>query len=463
MTISPPQVNGHRHRIPVITEWQTLLAPAEESAVVTTAPENQTVPAEPAVDLVAEAKADAIRTKAYADAEEQRARAEAEAEAVRIKAEGDAKAAEIKAAEEARKLKLANDKAQARAIEEQAARDARIAKSNRERAEAERGQQEDERASQEQKQNEAAAEADVAKAASTWRFYAVMFYAVCAVVALPVQIAAFWDPNAWWLVIAPLMLEGAALVVTKGAAAAVAATRPHWHYRTVAWVFAFIAAGINLKHGLDAFDPATAFGTAFASLAGPGVWDLHEHGRIRRRDGVVTRRERRAAKKAAKRAAEEKAAAELFEAEQQAHLENTARSAAERLDADRKEMFPRVHAHALKLAADLGETAITPAIWKQAKLDVDGALPGESDEILRMRNMAAAKVEAARLNKPVSTLSKTTNAQRASQIPGAKKPRVYNPPARPGRRRPGDTPKYVEAARKQASITARNASIEEQK
>lgn len=451
MTTSPPQVNGHR-RIPVITEWQTLLAAPAEEPVATTAPEDQPEPATPAVDLVAQAEADAIRTKAFADAEEQRIRAEAEAEA-----------AKIKAAEEARKLKLANDKAQARAIEEQAARDARIAKSNRERAEAERGQQDDERAHREQQQNEAATEAEIAKAASTWRGYAIAFYAVCAVVALPVQIAAFWDPKAWWLVIAPLMLEGAALVVTKGAAAAVAANRPHWHYRTVAWVFAFIAAGINLKHGLDAFDPATAFGTAFASLAGPGVWDLHEHGRIRRRDGVLTRRERRAAKKAAKRAAEEKAAAELFEAERQAHLENAARDTADKLDADRKQMFPRVHEHALKLAADLGETAITVAIWRQAKLDVDGAAPGESDEILRMRNRAAAKVEAARLNNPVSTLSKTTNAQRVPHLPpGAGRGSKTGPKVR-GTRRAGDSPAFVSAARKQAAITAKNASTEEQK
>ncbi|KOG78721.1 hypothetical protein ACZ90_04585 [Streptomyces albus subsp. albus] len=441
MTTSPPQVNGHRSRIPVITDWQTLLAPAEEPAVTTT-PEPD--PVAPAVDLVAQAKADAIRTKAYADAEEQRIRAEAEA-----------KAAELKAAEEARKLKLANDKAAARALEEQAARDARIAESERKRAEAERGQQEDERAHQEQQQTAAAAEADVAKAAKTWRRYAIFFYTVCAVVALPVQIAAFWDRDAPWLVIAPLMLEGAALVVTKGAAAAVAAGRPHWHYRTVAWAFAFIAAGINLKHGLDAFDPATAIGTAFASLAGPGVWDLHEHGRIRRRDGVPTRRERRAAKKTAEREAAEQTQARLVEAERQAHLENAARNAAERLDADRKQMFPRVHEHALKLAADLGETAITPAIWKQAKLDVDGALPGESDEILRMRNTAAAKVEAARLNKPVSTLSKTTNAQRAAHLPPAStKPR---PKPIPPRRTRGDSTPFHPAAKRLAADTARRS------
>ncbi|MEV5862366.1 hypothetical protein AB0L83_21960 [Streptomyces sp. NPDC052071] len=452
MTTSPPQVNGHRRPLPVITDWQAFLGTPAEQPVVEPISAAQPEPAAPAVDLVAQAEADAIRTKSFADAEEQRIRAEAEAEA-----------AKIKAAEEARKLKLANDKAEARAAEEQKARDARIAESERRRAAAERAQQDDERAHQEQQQNQAAAEADVAKATKVWRKYAIAFYAVCAIVALPVQIAAFWDRDAPWLVIAPLMLEGAALVVTKGAAAAVAANRPHWHYRTVAWMFAFIAAGINLKHGLDAFDPATAIGTAFASLAGPGVWDLHEHGRIRKRDGVPTRRERRAAKKAAKKQAAEQAAQKLFEAERQAHLENAERAAADKLDADRARMFPRVHEHALKLAADLGETAITPAIWKQAKLDVDGALPGESDEVLRMRNAAAAKVEAARLNKPVSTLSKTTNAQRVPHLPpGAGRGSKTGPKVR-GTRRAGDSPAFVSAARKQAAITAKNTSTEEQK
>lgn len=463
MTTSPPQVNGHRRPLPVFTDWRTFAVPSAAEPVVEPAPEPQPEPATPSVDLVAQAEADAIRARAHADAEEQRARAAAEAEALRIKAEGEAKAAEIKAAEEARKLKLANDKAEARAIEEQAARDARIAKSNRERQAEERAAREAEERAATEEMAETKTVAEVAAAEEQWRKYALSFYAVCSIVALPVQIAAFYNPDAIWLMAAPIMLEGGAWVVLKGARAAAASHRPHWHYRLIAWALAFIAAGINLWHGLHAFDPATAIGTAFASIAGPGVYDLHEHGKIRKRDGVPTRRERRATKKAAKRAAEEQAAAELFKAERLAHLENAARDAASKLDADRKQMFPRVHAHALKLAADLGETAITPAIWKQAKLDVDGAGPGESDEILRMRNRAAAKVEAARLNKPVSTPGDKASSQRASQIPGAKKPRVYNPPARPGRRRPGDTPKYVEAARKQASIAAKNASTEEQK
>ncbi|MGW5291510.1 hypothetical protein [Streptomyces bacillaris] len=460
MTTSPPQVNGHRRRIPVITEWQTLLAPAVEPVA---APTPEPEPTVPAVDLVAQAEADAIRTKAFADAEEQRARAEAEAEALRIKAEGEAKAAEIKAAEEARKLKLANDKAQARAIEEQAARAARIAKSNRERAEAERAQLDDERAHREQQQNAAAAEADVAKAATTWRKYAIAFYAVCAIVALPVQIAAFWDEDAPWLVIAPLMLEGAALVVTKGAAAAVAANRPHWHYRTVAWAFAFIAAGINLVHGLDAFDPATAIGTAFASLAGPGVWDLHEHGRIRRRDGVLTRRERRAAKRAEKDLAAAKAAQQAREEAREKARQAAMEAIEKRLAEQRAQEFPNEWKYALKLAIAQGETTVTEPIWGQAWADLHAAKPGVTANSVSARNSAAKRMQRMLERDPANTPSKTTNAQRAIQVKAPARRSSYRPT--PPRRKPNDTPKFHPVARALAADAKRqsNASTEEQK
>ena len=109
--------------------------------------------------------------------------------------------------------------------------------------------------------------------------------------------------------------------------------------------------------------------------------------------------------------------------------------------------------HACRLAADLGETTVTEAIWKRAKLDVDGALPGESAEVLRMRNAAEARVEAARQKRPVNGSSQ----QVASQVLGAKQARVYNPPARRGVRAKGDTPKQSQGARRQASIAAKNA------
>ncbi|MGW3821827.1 hypothetical protein ACWEAF_05835 [Streptomyces sp. NPDC005071] len=410
-----------------------------------------TVAAEPRFDPVALAEADAIRTKATADAD-----------ALRVEAEGRAKAVEIKAVEEARKQKLANDKAEARAAEEQAARDARIAESNRKREEAERASEAARQAEKKDQEAAAAAAEEVAAADDKWRSYALWFYRVCAVVAMPVQIAAFYNPRALWLMVAPVMLEGGAWVVQKGAASAVANGRPSWHYRLIAWLLAFIASGINLWHGLTAFDPATALGTAFASLAGPGVWDLHEHGRIRKRNGALSRRERKAAKKEIKQIAAERAADEARRRAEKKAADDAAAERAKQLADLRAKEFPKVWDHARKLAADLGETTITESIWKRAKLDVDGALPGESAEIFRMRNAAELRVEAARQKKPVSTLSKTTNAQRASQMPPKPKPRIYNPPARPGRRRAGDTPKYVSAARKQAAITARTALAEEQ-
>ncbi|MEU2674197.1 hypothetical protein ABZ622_36110 [Streptomyces sp. NPDC007164] len=442
-------MNGHdRTAVPVIRDWRSAFnVPSVEQPVVELAPEPQPELTAPAVDLVAQAEADAIRTRVYAEAEEQRIKAEAEADALKIKA-----------GEEARKLKLANDKAAARAAEEQAARDARIAESNRKREEANRATAKARQAEREDQEAAAVVAKEVAVADDKWRSYALWFYRVCAVVAMPVQIAAFYNPRALWLMVAPVMLEGGAWVVQKGAASAVANGRPSWHYRLIAWLLAFIAAGINLWHGLAAFDPATAMGTAFASLAGPGVWDLHENGRIRKRDGVLTRRERKALKKAAKAEAEEQAAAEKRDAERQAYREKAARESAEGLDKLRAEEFPEVYRHAKRLAADLGEQTITESIWKRAKLDVDGALPGESAEVLRMRNAAEMRVEAARQKKPVNALNKTANAQRASQMPPSKGRRVYNPPARPGKRRPGDTAKYVNAARKQAAITAKRAA-----
>jgi hypothetical protein len=449
VTISPPEVNGHpRPAVPVIRDWRTAFnVPLVEQPVVEPAPEPQpkSEPAAPAVDLVAQAEADAIRTRSIADAEERRIRAEAEAEAIKTRAEA-----------EAEKLRLANERAAMAAEEKRAAHAARMAKHEAERDDIERKAAAAREAERVERKAAAALAEEAQKADTDWKFFAIAFAFACAVVALPVQVSAFWHPDRPWMISAPFMLEGGAWVVLRGAAAAVAAHRPHWHFRLIAWLLAFISAGINLWHGLDAFDPATAFGTAFASLAGPGVWDLHEHGRIRKREGIPSRRERKAAAKAAKKLAAEKAAAKLFEAERQAHIENAERAAAQKLDADRAAKFPKVHEHALKLAADLGETTITQTIWKRAKRDVEGTDPGESAEIVRMRKAAEAEVEAARLNKPVSTLGKSVNAQHASQMPPTQKTRIYNPPARPGRRRPGDTPKYVAAARKQAAITARS-------
>lgn len=442
MTASPPKVNGHARppAPPVLGDWQ----PIEATPTQADTPTTETAAIEPHADsdLVAQAKAEAIRAQAWADAEAKRIAAEAEAEAIRTKA-----------AEEARKLKLANDRQERKAREDEAASEARIAESNLKRDEANRLREQAAREDAERQKTEERQATEVDQADRRWRSYALNFYRVCAVVALPVQLSAFYNPHAPWLVIAPLMLEGGAWVVLKGAAAAVASHRPHWHYRLIAWLLAFIAAGINLWHGLNAFDPATAIGTAFASIAGPGVWDLHEHGRIRKRDGKLSWRERRAQAKAAKAEAARRAAEEKRRAAEKKAADQAAAEEAKQLTERRRRLFTKVWEHAEKLATDLGE--VDPnAVWERAKLDVEGAKPGESAEVLRMRNAAAARVEAARQNKPVNTLSKSTNAQRAAQMPPGPN-RVLKTRAT---RRPGDTPKYAGVARKQAAITARQAA-----
>jgi hypothetical protein len=400
---------------------------------------------------IADAEAEAIRARTAADVEARRIEAEAKAEAIRVKAREDAE-----------KQRLINERQRMALEEKKAAHDKKIAAEKAEQAEIERKAWEADQLAAAQQAAAAAAAADVETADGRWRTYALGFYIVCAIVALPVQIAAFWSPSAPWLIVAPLMLEGGAWVVLKGAAAAVASNRPHWHYRAIAWCLAFIAAGINLWHGLHAFDIATAVGTAFASVAGPGVWDLHEHGRIRKRDGALTRAERKAKRAQEKQEAAAKAAEEKRVAAEQEAKEKAAAEAARQLAELREKEFPKVWAHARRLAAALGETDPN-AVWRRAHIDIEGVEPGESVDIIRGRNIAERRVLAARSEAPGSTPSKVTNAQRASQMPPTSKTRRYTPPARPGVRRKGDTPKYVSAARKQAAITARTAASEESK
>lgn len=396
----------------------------------------------PGFDAVALAKAEAIRTEAAA-----------KAEALRVEAEGRAEAERIKAAEESRKQKIANDKAEARAREEQEARETRIAKLKRQREDEERAAREADKQAAAEEQAEAAKAAEVAAAEEQWRQYALRFYAVCSVVALPVQVAAFYNPNALWLMAAPIMLEGGAWVVLKGAKAAAADRRPHWHYRLIAWVLAFIAAAINLWHGLHAFDPATAIGTAFASIAGPGVYDLHEHGQIRKRDGVLSRKERKAQEKAAKAEAKKKAAEEERRAAEKEAEGKAAEEARQALLVERQREFPKVWAEAVKIGAALGKAPDDPAVWPRAYRNIEGTEPGESIESITARRAAEKRVEAALTGTPVSTLSKTTNAQRAAQMPPGPNRVLKN---RATRRR-GDTPKYAGVARKQAAITAKNS------
>ncbi|MFF1301256.1 hypothetical protein, partial [Streptomyces sp. NPDC058296] len=65
MTTSPPQVNGHkRPAMPVLGDWQAVAQTPEP-----TEPAAESAPVAPKPDVVAEAEAEAIRSRAWADAE----------------------------------------------------------------------------------------------------------------------------------------------------------------------------------------------------------------------------------------------------------------------------------------------------------------------------------------------------------------------------------------------------------
>jgi hypothetical protein len=398
---------------------------------------------EPRFDPTALAKAEAIRIQANAEAEARRIQAEAEAEAIRIKAR-----------EEAERQRIANERSALRAERERAEQNVKIAEAKRKAAEAERlAEAEARQAEGVQAAEEAEGEAR-AKAASSWRKAALAFAVLCALVALPVQMSAFYSDQRPYLGGVPIVLELGAWVVLKGAASAVTDKRPHWHYRLIAWFIAAGAAAVNLAHGLDQFDLTTAVATAVASIAGPGIWDLHEHGRIRARDGQATWWQRRKERKAA--AAVEAERVKAAKAAAEANAERLAK-----LAKDREANFREVWNHAVKLAAALGEVEVTQPIWVRAHRDIEGTDPGESVNIIRGRNAAERRLIAARSEAPGEKPVKAANAQRASQMPPTRPKRVYNPPARAGIRRKGDTQKYVAAARTQAAITAKNATIRE--
>ncbi|MFE4420412.1 hypothetical protein [Streptomyces sp. NPDC056817] len=457
MTASPPKVNGHaRPPVPVLGDWQPIEAATPETTAPATEVQKKPAAPQPDNDLVAKAEAEAIRAKAWAESEKERLAAEADKEAALKRADAEADAIRIKAEEEARKQRLANDRTERQEAEKQAAAEARIAESNRQRDEADRARAEAARVAAERQQTEEQQATEVAEAEDRWRGYARSFYIVCAIVALPVQVAAFYNPKALWLMAAPLMLEGGAWVVLKGAAAAVASHRPHWHYRLIAWLLAFIAAGINLWHGLIAFDPATAIGTAFASIAGPGVWDLHEHGRIRKRDGALSRKERRAQRKAERAEAARKAAEEAQKRAEKEAADKAAAEARQQLREDRQREFKDVWAEAVKIAAAVGSTPDDDAVWVRAYRNIEGTDPGESIESITARRKAEARVEAALSGTPVNTVSKTTNAQRAIQVKASRKTSSYTPV--PPRRRRGDTPKFHTAARTLAADAKRAAN-----
>ncbi|MFD8385254.1 hypothetical protein ACFV2X_43180 [Streptomyces sp. NPDC059679] len=255
-------------------------------------------------------------------------------------------------AAEARKAELDAQLAEARNAPKIAAAEAEAARIKREAA---KTREEEEVREAE----EAAAKKRAEQSAATWRNWARAFMIACVVVSLPLQVLAFWDPDAWFLVITPFVLEGGAYALLKGAAAAIDENRPSWHYRTGAFLNALFAAYINFSHGSEVYGTATAVAGAFCSVAGPAMWDLHEHGRISKRHGKTPRALRKAAEAEARKA-EAELAAKRAEIEGRRQLEADRRKTAEARAAEAKMAEEQAIANQDKRRSEL-----FPSAWER--------------------------------------------------------------------------------------------------
>ena len=407
--------------------------------------------AEPRFDPVALAKAEAIRTEAAAAAE-----------AARIKAQGEAEAEKVKAAEEAEKQRIANERARMRLEKEQADHNAYVAKKEAETAKAYAEKEKAEKADAEKAEREAQTLAEQERSERYWKWGARGIYLVGLIIAAPVQFMHFWDPQRPFLVAAPGLLEGLAIVLAFGATWAVAHRRDVAPYRVGIMISATIAAALNLYGGQD---PRIGFNAgligAIASLGGPIVLMADEHGIAQKADGIPSWRERRAADraKAEAEAAREKARRDKEEAERVAVIEKAAAQKRaddeqKRKDADRREHHPEVWAVAESIRSARGSAFVTEQIWSEAWLLVTGSpkvgITPEVEELsqaaqFRMRTVTEAPI------KGEFSLIESQKVPRAKRDPNAPDGRRNNggtPPVR----RPGQTAPYTPIARTQAAL-----------
>jgi hypothetical protein len=194
------------------------------------------------------------------------------------------------------------------------------------------------------------------KAAKAVKYFAL----VCFLVALPLQIRAFYDPERPWNVALPIMLESAAWVTLRLVEAAIANRRVVWPYLAATALFASIAAGINVADGALHPEIGLVFGLVggLASLAGPGVWTIHKFG-DRAKHAQATRAERKTAEAEAKKA-EAELAAKRVEAESKRQIENDRRAAHEA-----KVVADKAAADAAIAAQDEQRRASYPEAWEQ--------------------------------------------------------------------------------------------------
>lgn len=401
--------------------------------------------------------------RGLAEAEAIRIKAAAEAEALRIEAQGKADAEKIRATEEAEKQRLANEKTAMRLEKERADHVTYLARKDAEAAKSRAEKEKAEKADEDQAAEEAARAAEQARTERIWKWGARGIYAIGLIIAAPVQFMHFWDRERPFLIAAPALLEGLALVLAFGAAWAVAHRRDVAPYRIGIMLGALVAAGINLYGGLS--DAEIGFNAgligAIASLGGPIVLMAYEHGIAQQADGIPSRRERRAAARAKKQAdaAREKAQAEKRDAEHAAAAaknlaESRAREEQKRRDADREQGHPKVWELADSLRSARGSQYVTEPIWAEAWHRVTGCktvgITLEMEAASRAQQARAKAVIDMPIEGPLSLINsqKGARAKKDPEAPDGRRNNGGTPPVR----RPGQTAPIHPIARTQARL-----------
>ncbi|MFE2832207.1 hypothetical protein ACFXI6_14335 [Streptomyces mirabilis] len=401
--------------------------------------------------------------RALAEAEAIRTRTAAEADALRIEAQGKAEAARTLAVEQAEELRISNERKRMRLERDQVDHKAYVAKKNAETAKSEADKEKNDKATADQEAAEAKRVADQERSERWWKWGARGIYAVGLIIAAPVQFMHFWDPKRPFLVAAPGLLEGLALVLAFGAAWAVAHRRDVAPYRVGIMLGAAIAAGINMYGGLS--DGRIGFNAgligAIASLGGPIVLMAYEHGIAQKADGIPSWRERRAAAKQAeaedaarRKAKADKDAAEATAATAKAITEARAKEEQQRRDDDRKTNHDDVWKVSDALRAARGSQYVTEQIWAEAWFLVTGCktvgIRAEIEEQSQAAQFRMRAVTEAPISGEFSLIEsqKAPRAKRDSNAPDGRRHNGGTPPVR----RPGDSQPNSPLARSQARV-----------
>ncbi|MBD2829938.1 hypothetical protein ID875_21490 [Streptomyces globisporus] len=179
-------------------------------------------------------------------------------------------------------------------------------------------------------------------------------------VALPLQIRAFWTPDRPWEVVVPFVLEGLAWVFIRQAEAAIAARRMVWHYLVGVFACSLFAATVNVLDGFLHTEIGPIFGVVggVCSLAGPGIKVIHEFG-ARDKQAKATRAERKLAAAQARQAEAEAKAREV-------ELDHKRKTEAERRQEQRALTEAKQAAEAQRLTdQDERRKQTYPQVWKR--------------------------------------------------------------------------------------------------